>query len=82
MDTKNFYHKRSNSTGNIYSIITLVADARDAVVNKADETIDADNFKLDVNSNMNITQHRSYLISVARPFKSAPYRSGPKTSEL
>ena len=31
---------------------------------------------------INITQHAIYLIPDARPFKSAPYRVGPKQREL
>ena len=31
---------------------------------------------------INITQHSIDLIPGARPFKSAPYRAGPKTREL
>lgn len=32
--------------------------------------------------NVNITQHLIDLIPAARPFKSAPYRIGPKTGEI
>lgn len=39
MDTKNIYHKRNKSTRDIDVINKHIADAKEAAVNKADETV-------------------------------------------
>lgn len=46
VETKNVYHKRNQSTLDIYVIKNPLANAREAADNKADRTINADNVKL------------------------------------